>query len=63
MTDVTQPGQAGAIIAEIEFEIRNWDQGRHVTVPELARRIFDEFAGCGMPMTRAINGDSSLPNS
>ena len=55
--------QAGAVIDEIEFEVLNWDQGRHISVRELAERIYAEFAGCGIPVIRAIKGDISLPNS
>lgn len=46
-------------IAEIEFEIRNWDQSRHISVSELAERIYCEFKGCGMPTIRAMSGDIS----
>ena len=55
--------QAGAIIAEIEFEIGIWDQARHISRRELAERIYTEFAGCAIPMMRAKKGEISVPNS
>ena len=51
--------QAGAIIDEIEFEIGIWDEARHCDRRELAKRIYAEFAGCGIPMTEAKKGDIS----
>jgi hypothetical protein len=51
--------KAGAIIEEIEFEVRNWDQSRHIGLRELAERIYREFSGCGMPTIPAIKGDIS----
>jgi hypothetical protein len=51
--------QAGAIIDEIEFELRFWDSERDVSIRELAERIYLEFAGCGKPMIPATNGAHS----
>lgn len=60
---ISNSRQAGAIIDEIEFEIGNWDQARHIGLRVLAERIYAEFAGCGMPTIRAMNGDISCASS
>lgn len=59
MSKLNESRQAGAIVDEIEFEIGIWDEARHISRRELAERIYAEFAGCGMPVIDAMNGDIS----
>lgn len=57
MTDVSKPGQAGALVDEIEYQINQWYCGDG-TLRECAERIY-RLAGCGSPISPAKNGDIS----